>query len=142
MAQQRRDLEEITQIIIHCSDSDNPWHDNIETVREWHKQFGFDDIGYHYFIPKNKFAYVSGRPLEIVGAHCLGQNKNSIGICISGKTRFAESQFAICAILCEGIAKHLGWPNLYNRIFPHTFYNKLKTCLNFPIQRIIDLLEY
>ena len=142
MAQQRRDLETIEKIIIHCSDSDNPWHDNIETIRQWHKEFGFDDIGYHHFIPKIKLYPDTGRPLEIVGAHCLGHNRDSVGICLSGKERFNEIQFVVASILCENLAKQLGWKNLKDRIFPHNYFNKFKTCPNFPIEKITEMIDY
>jgi N-acetylmuramoyl-L-alanine amidase len=50
---------------------------------------GWEDIGYHYLVgngrllTKNGRVY-AGRPEENVGAHAIGYNKNSLGICILG----------------------------------------------------------
>ena len=40
-------------------------------------------VGYH-FVVKLDGTIKKGRPIEEIGAHCLGQNKNSIGICYIG----------------------------------------------------------
>lgn len=50
---------------------------------------GFDDVGYHYLIGNGKFGTIDGklykgRNENLEGAHALGYNKNSIGICIIG----------------------------------------------------------
>ena len=41
------------------------------------------NIGYHFVIYLDG-TIKKGRPIEESGAHCLGQNKNSIGICYIG----------------------------------------------------------
>jgi len=43
----------IDRVFLHCSASDVPAHDNVETIRAWHVARGFDDIGYHFLIHKN-----------------------------------------------------------------------------------------
>ena len=43
----------IYRVFMHCSASDHTHHDNIETIRSWHLERGFSDVGYHYFIRKN-----------------------------------------------------------------------------------------
>jgi hypothetical protein len=48
-----------------------------------HHDRGFDDIGYHYLIQPDGLI-VMGRPEAIVGAHALGANDDSIGICLLG----------------------------------------------------------
>ena len=35
----------VDRIFLHCSASDVPAHDNVETIRKWHLDRGFDDIG-------------------------------------------------------------------------------------------------
>jgi N-acetylmuramoyl-L-alanine amidase len=77
-------MRKILSIIVHQSASNNPNHDDIEVIRDWHvRERGFNDVGYHYFIKKDG-TIQKGRPDEIPGAHCRGQNINSIGICLSG----------------------------------------------------------
>lgn len=52
-------------------------------VHSWHKNNGWCGIGYHFFVRKNGEIY-RGRPLNKVGAHVLGMNNRSIGICAEG----------------------------------------------------------
>ena len=83
-------MRKIDKIIIHCS-ATNPSHDiNADDVRGWHKRKGWRDIGYHYFI-KLDGTIENGRPIQEVGAHCFGHNKNSVGICYAGGVDFDGS---------------------------------------------------
>ena len=52
-------------------------------IDRWHKNNGYSGIGYHFVIRKNGEIY-EGRPIDTVGAHCLGYNSNSVGICFEG----------------------------------------------------------
>ncbi len=76
-------MRRIDEIIIHCSDSPEGRNDKAEDIRNWHKQRGFSDIGYHYVIDLDG-TVEQGRPIEQAGAHCTGHNRNSIGICYIG----------------------------------------------------------
>ena len=76
-------MRKIDEIIIHCSDSPEGRNDKAEDIRRWHKQRGFNDIGYHYVIDLDG-TIEQGRPIEQAGAHCTGHNRNSIGICYIG----------------------------------------------------------
>lgn len=80
-----------THIILHCSDSPQGRGDNAETIHRWHKENGFDGIGYHFVILENG-AIESGRPLFWDGAHTRGFNNKSIGICMIGKDTFTDEQ--------------------------------------------------
>lgn len=103
-------MRTINEIIVHCSDSDIASHDNIETIRSWHVQErGFNDVGYHYVITKDGIIHV-GRPLDQIGAHCKGKNRNSIGICLTGKDprRFTDKQYSSLAILCRKLMEEHG----------------------------------
>ena len=131
----RRKTEAITICIVHCSDSDNTDHDNIETITRWHIERGFDDIGYHYFIKKSGEIQV-GRALEIVGAHVEGFNSESVGICLSGNRNFTDDQMVSAAKLIDSL--YLFLPNLKKKfgVLPHRFFNPNKTCPNFELSRI------
>lgn len=52
-------------------------------IDEWHKAKGWSGIGYHFFVRKNGEIY-RGRPIDTIGAHVLGKNNVSIGICAEG----------------------------------------------------------
>ena len=124
-------MREIKQIIIHCSDSDYEWHDNIDTIRRWHIARGFKDIGYHYVI-LNDGTVVEGRSLSEPGAHCEGQNADSIGICLTGKKVFSRNQIAAYADLVQRLQEIYGLRNKH--VKPHKYYNPYKTCPNFDVQ--------
>ena len=52
-------------------------------IDRWHRQRGFNKIGYHYVIYRDGSIH-PGRPVEEIGAHCRGHNANSIGVCYIG----------------------------------------------------------
>jgi N-acetylmuramoyl-L-alanine amidase len=52
-------------------------------IRQWHKERGWADIGYHYVIRRDG-TVEKGRAEAKVGAHVAGHNKDSIGICLVG----------------------------------------------------------
>lgn len=54
-----------------------------EQVDQWHRERGFAMIGYHYFIEQDGAIKV-GRPDWAVGAHAIGANNDSLGICLAG----------------------------------------------------------
>lgn len=76
-------MRKIDKIIIHCSATKAGHNFCARDIDVWHKQRGFNGIGYHYVI-KLDGTVEEGRPLEKIGAHCVGQNANSIGICYIG----------------------------------------------------------
>lgn len=84
-------MRQITKIILHCSASDLP-NQTASMINDWHKARGFAKIGYHYFI-RIDGTIERGRGLEEIGAHAEGHNKDSIGICLAGLTKFNEDQF-------------------------------------------------
>ncbi|MCQ2607738.1 MAG: N-acetylmuramoyl-L-alanine amidase [Bacteroidales bacterium] len=73
----------IDKIIIHCSATKPNQACTVELIDQWHKARGFNSIGYHYVIYQDGTVH-EGRPVSQVGAHCVGQNANSIGICYVG----------------------------------------------------------
>jgi N-acetyl-anhydromuramyl-L-alanine amidase AmpD len=128
-----RTARQINKIILHCSASDNASHDNIDTIREWHKRRGFIDIGYHYVITQKGFVF-NGRDLFVTGAHCQGENINSIGICLTGRQFFKPAQFKAARNLCETLFVNFNLTQ--NDVYPHNYFNKFKTCPNFNLNKI------
>ena len=76
-------MRTIKEIIIHCADTPEGRDDKAADIDRWHKQRGFDSIGYHYVIDLDG-TIEAGRDLDCIGAHCKGHNTNSIGICYIG----------------------------------------------------------
>ena len=56
---------------------------SVADIHRWHQEKGWAGIGYHFFVRKDGSIY-RGRPIGAVGAHCLGWNEVSIGICAEG----------------------------------------------------------
>lgn len=54
-----------------------------EEINSWHIERGYGGIGYHYYIKKDGTIY-RGRDEKMQGAHALGENSSSIGICLEG----------------------------------------------------------
>ena len=73
----------INEIIVHCSATPEGKDYSVDTIRQWHLQRGFSDIGYHYVIYRDGSIH-TGRDESIIGAHCAGHNANSIGVCYIG----------------------------------------------------------
>ena len=84
----------VDRVYIHCSASDNPEHDNIETMRDWHRARGFNDVGYHFFTRKSGLIE-PGRSLERTPAAQRPYNTGTIAICLHGlrESRFTAAQF-------------------------------------------------
>lgn len=89
----------VSKVFLHCSASDNPKHDNIETITKWHLERGFSEVGYHFFIQKNG-DIIKGRDLEKIPAAQKGHNTGSIAICCHGLNKFTEEQKASVRELC------------------------------------------
>ena len=79
----RQDIREIREIIVHCSATPEGRDYSVATLTAWHRQRGFLTVGYHYVIDLQGTVHI-GRPLAMIGAHCLGHNARSIGVCYIG----------------------------------------------------------
>ena len=101
-------MRSINEIIVHCAATREGRDFTVEDITRWHKARGFATIGYHYVIYRDGSIH-EGRPLEQIGAHCVGHNKHSIGICYIGgcasdgktpkDTRTPEQKEALLALL-------------------------------------------
>lgn len=76
-------MRKIDKIIVHCTATPEGREVTADQVTQWHKARGFRTIGYHYLIGLDGRVH-RGRPLSEVGAHCLGQNAHSVGVCYAG----------------------------------------------------------
>ncbi len=73
----------IKELIVHCTATPEGKDYTVSTIRQWHLQRGFSDIGYHYVIHLDG-SISKGRDESIIGAHCTGHNTYSIGVCYIG----------------------------------------------------------
>lgn len=125
-------MRKLKTIILHHSQSDVKAHDDIEVIRDWHIQRGFNDIGYHYVITKDGISHI-GRPIDQAGAHAKGYNSESVGICLTGDEEFSEEQFKGLADLIKGLFIVFG-------VMIIKGHNEVsdKICPNFDVQNFIE----
>lgn len=76
-------MRKINKIIVHCSATPEGREVTVEEIDKWHKANGWKGIGYHYVVYLDGSIH-KGRDEKEVGAHCAGQNTNSIGVCYIG----------------------------------------------------------
>ena len=77
-------MRKITLIIVHCSAVRPDQQSSAAQIDTWHRQRGWKfGIGYHYVVRRNG-SIEAGRPEWMVGAHCVGHNAHSIGVCYEG----------------------------------------------------------
>lgn len=75
----------ITHIIVHCSATPEGRDVSAADIDRYHRSRGFACIGYHWVVrPDGRIE--SGRSESLVGAHCRGLNRCSIGVCYVGGT--------------------------------------------------------
>ena len=72
-----------THLILHCAATPEGKSFTANDIDKMHKQRGFKKIGYHYVI-KLDGTIEKGRNETETGAHCVGHNSKSIGICYIG----------------------------------------------------------
>ncbi len=81
-------MRKITLIVIHCSAVRPNQTSSAAQIDEWHKErvthgIHWKGIGYHYVVRRDGTVEI-GRHLADPGAHCVGHNRHSIGICYEG----------------------------------------------------------
>lgn len=76
-------MRKVNKIIIHCSATPEGRHVTVAEIDKWHRERGFSQIGYHYVIYLDGTIH-KGRPESLAGAHTVGHNQNSIGVCYVG----------------------------------------------------------
>lgn len=70
-------------LFVHCSATRPEQAVGVREIRQWHKEQGWLDIGYHFVI-KRSGEIEEGRPMMAVGSHVKDHNHNSIGVCLVG----------------------------------------------------------
>lgn len=122
-------ISKVEYIIIHHSQRDLDFPAFIR-LRHRHLR-GWEEIGYHFLIGNGSLftedgkLYI-GRPEHLVGAHALGYNRASLGICLIGNlditkpterqletlTRLLREKMKQYRIPSDNIRGHGGLPNI------------------------------
>ncbi|RCL01018.1 MAG: hypothetical protein JSC188_000761 [Candidatus Tokpelaia sp. JSC188] len=132
----------IDEIIIHCSATSEEKEFTIEDIDRWHRERGFDCIGYHFVVLRDGRVQ-NGRPIEKIGAHTKDHNSETIAICYIGglqadgkiakDTRTSEQKTALMT-LCKDLLEN--YPSI-RKISGHNEY-AAKACPSFDVRS--DLL--
>lgn len=120
------------KILLHNADASNC---SIYDIHDWHLSNGWVGCGYHYLVRKDGSVY-RGRPEECAGAHCPGQNTQSIGICSEGAYNWetmTEQQYQAVLNLMQDIRNRYGNIPAYGH---KEFYSTDCPGNNFPLQKL------
>lgn len=119
-------MRAINYLVVHCSATPAGKPFRAADIDRWHREKGWDGIGYHYVIPLDG-SVEPGREVEEAGAHVYGHNADSIGVCLIGGldahgkawATFNERQYAALENLLLGLrAKFPKAKILGHRDFP------------------------
>lgn len=123
-------MRKITKLIVHCTGTKEGQDYHVADVDRWHRERGFKCIGYHYLITLDG-QVERGRKDSEVGAHCKGQNANSIGVCYvggldrNGKAKDTRTEAQKDALWDLLFLLHQQYPN--SKIYGHRDFAK-KDC--------------
>jgi len=144
-------MRKIKKIIVHCSNSPFGCY---RLIDKWHKERipPFDSFGYNYLIlngyPFSTKEHITildghiepGRPESMIGAHCFGYNKNSIGICLIGLPgEFTNAQKVSFKALSKSIMHRFGLSA--SDIYGHNEFNANKTCPGITTNELRNLIR-
>ena len=76
-------MNKVMHLVLHCAATPQGKWFTAKDIDKMHKQRGFKKIGYHYVIDLDG-TIEKGRAENEIGAHCVGYNSKSIGICYIG----------------------------------------------------------
>ena len=128
----------VNLIVVHCSATRCDRSYTPADCRRDHLARGFADIGYHFYITRDGMVHAC-RPLHQEGAHAIGFNKYSIGICYEGgldslgtpaDTRTEAQRHTLQALL---LRLRTDYPRA--RIVGHNVLNPHKACPCFDVER-------
>ena len=136
------DKRQITDtIVIHCTQTPKDMEVDVEKVTQWHKDRGFDTIGYHYLIKRDGTLQV-GRDEDVVGAHAVAVNGTSIGVALAGggtpnmgwENNFAPIQFETLKTILLKLKEEYG----IEKIIGHYEVDDKKECPSFDVPKWLE----
>lgn len=74
---------DVRYIVIHCSATKASADIGAAEIDKWHTAKGWEGIGYHAVIRRSG-KLEAGRDLSRTGAHVVGHNHESVGVCLVG----------------------------------------------------------
>jgi N-acetyl-anhydromuramyl-L-alanine amidase AmpD len=137
-------VRQITHIIIHCSASRADQNLTAADIEKMHRERGFIKIGYHWVIRRDG-TLERGRDEKEAGAHAVGWNTKSIGICMiggvnqrgQGEANFTDEQFAAL----DGLLKTLKSRYPDAKVIGHRDTGAKKDCPSFDVAHWLETGE-
>jgi len=132
-------MRKIKKIIVHVSDSDDSLDFGFWDINNWHRERGFlspsgISCGYHYIVKKSGEVQL-GRPESEMGAHCKGENQDSIGIVWIGRNDCNARQKTSLMAMIKGLClKHK--LDMTEDVYGHGEFNEHKTCPNLDMVKL------
>jgi len=128
-------------LVVHCAATKPTMDIGLREIRQWHRQQGWLDVGYHYIIRRNG-QIEEGRPQDVVGSHVKGHNHESLGICMAGgidasgkpENNFTPEQFASLSGLLWSLTAGMDAPFPDATIVGHRELDSGKACPSFDVQ--------
>lgn len=142
-----------THVVVHCSALP---YGTAHGIRNYHmKDRGWADIGYHYVIGNGVVGREAdydetvdgrvwiGRAEGLVGAHAVGLNSVSVGVCLVGVDRFTVKQMEMLIRLAADLRRRYGVPveNVLGHRELVSGARQGKTCPGFDVAGLRRLLE-
>ncbi|QLI47572.1 N-acetylmuramoyl-L-alanine amidase [Pseudomonas phage vB_PsyP_3MF5] len=123
-------------LVVHCAATKPSMDIGLREIRQWHRQRGWLDIGYHFVIRRDG-TVETGRPVNTIGAHVEGHNYESVGVCLVGginttgapENNFTDSQFKTLRELLDKLK--VDYPSA--KIVGHRDLDPNKACPSFDV---------
>lgn len=139
----------VNKIIVHHSATADNLTVSWGAIRKYHiEKLGFQDIGYHAGVElvesggRRYYESFLGRSWFVPGAHCRGQNHDSLGICLVGNFDLEIPDYGLLEAGAKVVAL---WMALFAvphyMIFPHNAFNPQKSCPGelFKMEKFIEM---
>ena len=128
-------------IVIHCTQTPPGMDIDVDKVTQWHKERGFDTIGYHYLI-KRDGTLQEGRQQDEVGAHAVAVNGTSVGVALAGggtpnmgwEDNFAPIQFETLKTIIMKLKKDYE----IEKVIGHYQVDDKKECPSFDVPKWLE----
>lgn len=107
-------MRPITEIIVHSTATPKGMNATEKDIDKWHRLRGYNCIGYHFVILRDG-TIEQGRAVEMAGAHCKGNNAETIGVAYVGglnedkqsaDTRTGAQKIALNVLLADLVKQY------------------------------------
>lgn len=137
-----KERKQTDYIVIHCSATPAKMDVDAAEIGRWHRERGFTGIGYHYVVRRDG-TREKGREINEIGAHVIGHNHHSVGVCLVGgvapdgitpQDNFSQDQWTSLYLTLKEL--HEEFPQAV--IVGHRDLDAGKACPSFDVSQYVD----